>query len=278
MPRKRIGELLLERGVVTPAQLEEGLALHRQTRVRLGVALVQKGFLSEEQLAQALALALGVPEVDLRGVNPDWSAVHMLRARFCESNDLFPYALEAHKTRKTLLVAMADPLNLAAVEEIEFTTGVKVGPRVASLSAIRWAILRYYHKVNPDEAEGGRMTVVHRGGSVRVADEGRPARPSGPTASDPAQDEEVIVGEELTPEPSAQRGALDSLMLERARPRRHPTAVDAVAKDLDFLFGEAHEDDASQQMERKFWALLRLLTKKGLLTKEEFLRELGEDA
>ena len=59
MARKRIGELLVERALINAAQLEEGLAHHRQTRVRLGVALIQKGFITEDQLANALAANAG---------------------------------------------------------------------------------------------------------------------------------------------------------------------------------------------------------------------------
>src|SRR5258708_29377352 len=109
MARKRIGELLLERGAITREQLEEGLAFHRQTRQRLGVALIQKGFLREAQLVAVLSDALGIPAVELRTVQPDWAAIHLLRPAFCEAHDLFPYALEVLRGRKNLLVAISDP-------------------------------------------------------------------------------------------------------------------------------------------------------------------------
>src|SRR5688572_5770428 len=100
MARKRIGELLLERGAITVQQLEEALAHHRQTRQRLGAALIQKGFLTEEQLVKVLSEALGISPVDLRAITPDWSAIHMVRARFCETHDLFPYAVTNQRGRK----------------------------------------------------------------------------------------------------------------------------------------------------------------------------------
>src|SRR6476469_6381926 len=158
MARKRLGELLLERGIISVNQLEEGLASHRQNRQRLGVTLIQKGFLSEDQLAKALSEALSIPLVDLKAAAVDWSAVHMLRARFCEQHDLFPFGLETTKGRKQLVVAMADPLNLPGIEEIEFTTGLKVTPKLSPLSQVRAAILRYYHKVQPGDE--GKCEVV----------------------------------------------------------------------------------------------------------------------
>ncbi|MFZ5471615.1 MAG: hypothetical protein ACOZIN_19490 [Myxococcota bacterium] len=268
--RKRIGELLLERQVITADQLEEGLAHHRTTRQRLGVALIHKGFVTEEQLAQVLSEALGIPLVDLRKTSPDWSAVHTLRARFCESNDLFPYKLEGTRGRRQLCVAMSDPLNVPAIEEIEFTTGLKVVPSLAPLSAIRAAILRYYHKVAPDDAPEGKMTLVARGGGVRVVD----------TEAKP-EEGDIIVGEELPPEEKSERTALAELIQKREAQRRQRRSAakpaSSVAKDLDYLFGEAGEDGEVEKLERKFWALMRLMARKGLLTKEEFLAELDED-
>jgi hypothetical protein len=272
MGKKRIGELLLERKAITLQQLEEGLAFHRQTGQRLGVALIQKGFLTEEQLAKVLSEALAIEEVDLKKTQPDWSAIHMLRARFCESNDLFPFGLESMRGgRKHLLVAMSDPLNFPAIEEIEFTTGLKVVPRVAPLSAIRAAILRYYHKLSPTEAAARTMTIIQPGGEARVVDidTGEARSP---------EDEEVIIGEEIRE--VTERTALADLIQRREEQRRQRrkgrAAPDALSKDLDYLFGVKSEGDV-EALERKFWALMRLMAKKGLISKDEFTQELDQD-
>src|SRR5687767_3956784 len=116
MARKRIGELLLERRAISLAQLEAALAQQRHTRQRLGALLVAQGAISEDTLAGVLAQGLGLPLVDLRALQPEWAAVHLLRSRFCEQHDLFPYGLEVVRGRKSLLVAMSDPLNVPAVE------------------------------------------------------------------------------------------------------------------------------------------------------------------
>src|SRR6478609_6806448 len=121
MSRKRIGDILLERKAITPEQLEAGLAAQKRTRQRLGVTLVQQGLISEVQLAQAIAASLNLGTVDLAQAQADWSAVHMLRARFCEAHELFPFAIDKQGPVKRLLVALSDPLNQPAIEEIEFT-------------------------------------------------------------------------------------------------------------------------------------------------------------
>jgi len=273
MPKKRIGELLVERGAISAAQLEEGLSFHRQTGQRLGVALIQKGFLTEEQLAKVLADALGLWEVDLKRVQADWSAVHMLRARFCESNDLFPFSIETPRGgRKQLLVAMSDPLNLPAIEEIEFTTGLKVVPRVAPLSGIRAAILRHYHKVaaaDPNEPEG-TMTIIQGGNAPRVVDV-----VTGEVRIPP--EEEVIVGEEVRE--VTERTSLADLIKKREEQHRQRRAdpSNTLSKDLDYLFGVKAEGEPVEALERKFWALMRLMAKKGLISRDEFTQELDQD-
>lgn len=255
MARKRIGELLLERGAISKEQLDSGLAAQKRTRQRLGVTLIQQGVLSEIQLAQVLAQSLSLATVDLTQVQVDWSAVHMLRSRFCETHELFPFAIDGKGTQnKRLLVAMSDPLNQPATEEIEFTTGLQVNPYVSTHSQVRGAILRYYHKASPADA------------AVRA----RPVAVVPAPAPTPAEDDPpMIVGEEII-------STLTPLPAEPPAPRKKG---DSVSKDLDFLFGgRADEEGEVEKLERRFWALLRIMQRKGLLTRDEFLAELDRES
>ena len=161
MGRRRLGEVLLARGAISKAQLEDALAYARRTRQRLGGALVQKGHLSEEALVHALSESLGLAAVDLERVFVDWNAVQLLRSGVREAYGLFPYAIETLQGRRQLLVAMVDPLNLSAVEEVEFTTGLPVSARLAPLASVHAAILRHYHQVNlPPEAREEEDDVI----------------------------------------------------------------------------------------------------------------------
>lgn len=285
MARKRIGEILLERGAISAEQLEAGLKAQRQSNLRLGAILVAQGAITQPMLVQALSEALEMPVVDLATVTPDWAAVHLVRARFCEQHEMFPFALENIGGRRHLVVAMADPLNLPAVEEIEFTTGLKVSPRVAALSAVRTAILRYYHKVAPTPAPSARPAPppASRSASPRPAAAVRPAQAPPPKGD---EDEEVIVGEELPPGEKTERTSLADLIREREQKRRQKRAQGGakpsgggagVLDDLDYLIGGLREEpDRVEELERKFWALMRIMARKGLLTNEEFTRELDD--
>ncbi|WP_309888120.1 hypothetical protein [Archangium sp.] len=276
MARKRIGELLLERGAITTAQLEAALQAQQKTSQRLGAALVSLGAITEKTLAHALSEALGVPVMDLTARAPDWSAIHLLRPRFCEQHELFPVSLENVGGRRVLVVAMADPLDTAAVQEMEFITGLKVSMRVAPLSSVRAALQRYYQQrpATPDTAASSSEA---------------------PEALPSAQEddvEEIIVGEELPQGESTRRVSLEQLIQEREEQHRRkrgqvkPASVKRAADlsaDLDSLFGTASSAapdeplDPVEELERKFWALMRIMARKGLLTKEEFTQELDEE-
>ncbi|NOJ77866.1 general secretion pathway protein GspE [Myxococcus xanthus] len=289
MARKRIGELLLEQRAISVAQLEAGLAAHRKSGQRLGATLIAQGAITEATLADALSQALGLPRVDLAATTPEWAAVHMLRARFCEQHDLFPVALESTSGRKQLVVAMSDPLNVTAVEEIEFTTGLKVSPRVAPLSTVRGAILRYYHKV-PVASPSASRPAPARPAAKPVKAAPPVTRPMAPPSVED-DDEEVIIGEELPPGEATQRTSLAELIRAReeqskqkrgqagaAKPKAAVANAGGVLDDLDYLFGQAREDpDRVEELERKFWALMRIMARKGLLTNEEFTRELDDE-
>jgi hypothetical protein len=225
MARRRLGEVLLARGAITKAQLEDALAYARRTRQRLGGALVQKGHLTEEELVHALSESLGLAAVDLERVFVDWSAVQLLRASVCEAYGLFPYAVETMQGRRQLLVAMVDPLNLSAVEEVEFTTGLPVSARLAPLASVHAAILKYYHQVNLPEVQ---------------------------------EEDDVIEGEEMAPPPAPPRIAPVAALSAHG-------PVQTSDYPADFL------DDglADEIWRRRFWALVRLLVRKGLVTKDE---------
>ena len=193
--------------------------------------------------------------------------------------------METVRGRKLLVVAMSDPLNYAAIEEIEFTTGLKVSARIATLSSIRAAILRYYHKVNPDDSPDGKMTIVHRGGDVHVMDEAPPDAPVAAVKTLSEADEEVLVGEALPPAEMTERTALADLILKREQQRRQRKeaaakkpagATTALSDDLDYLFGKAGDEDGIEKLESKFWALMRIMAKKGLISKDEFTKELDQ--
>jgi hypothetical protein len=272
MARKRIGEILLERGAITSEDLETALSFQRERGIRVGAALVAKGLLKEEDLAAALGEALELPVIDIPE-QVDLIALNLLKATFCESNEVFPLHLEDNRTgRRQLTLAAADPLDLPTLEEAAFVTGCRVTPVLATPSQIRLAILRHYYQRD--------VTITHRGPTghmtlvgPRGADELIDSSSTVPTDPELVPDDEVLnLAEEVVSD-----GDLTALIAEREKGRKRPMKS-KVAEDLGFLTGRLGVSDLDRldSMERKFWALMRLMAKKGLLDKDEFLSEFDE--
>jgi hypothetical protein len=286
MARKRLGELLLDRHAITPEQLASALVFQRQAGGRLGNALVSKGYLSEKDLCRALGEALGLPVLEVVGVK-DWGALHLLKSAFCERHELFPVGLDdSHTGRRRLVVAMADPLDLPAIEQMEFTTACKVEPVLASRTQIRSAILHFYHRKGSSQIdqrdESGRMTLVRPGGEEQVVETKTLRRAAGPPPlpKNASSQEEIVSLTEVVPSEVTSRTELSELIRAREKVKRSrgkPKGTGQITDDLNFLLGTEDPQTAQlDDLERRFWALMRLMAKKGLITKEEFKDEFDE--
>ncbi|MBI2413925.1 MAG: Flp pilus assembly complex ATPase component TadA [Deltaproteobacteria bacterium] len=148
MAVKKIGELLVESGLISSEQLEEALKESQAGKgLRVGAVIVKKGFASEVDIAQTLSFQLNISFVDISSATVDPEAIKLVSERLAKKYLLVPLYLE----RKVLKVAMADPLNLNAIDDVRFSTGMEVRPCVATLSDVTGAISRYYHLNEPIE-------------------------------------------------------------------------------------------------------------------------------
>ncbi|HEY2294120.1 MAG TPA: type IV-A pilus assembly ATPase PilB [Thermoanaerobaculia bacterium] len=139
MPDK-LGELLVRTGRINPAQLNEALALQKEQGGRVGTNLVKLGYLTEKQLVEALSQHFNVPSVDLNGVEIEEAVLKIIPADLARKYTILPVT----KTGATITVAMIDPTNVFAMDDVKFMTGYRVEPVVASETGIRLAIDRYY--------------------------------------------------------------------------------------------------------------------------------------
>jgi len=286
--RKKLGEILIERGIIDEDQLNSALAYQRAWGHRLGSALLAKGFVTEGQLTRVLGEELGIPVIDLSETEPDWDAIRLLDARFCEAHELFPVALDESRGRSRLTCAMADPLNVAALDEIEFTTGCKVKAVLAPISQIHSAIRRYHHRQRtvirkvPDRppsrggpAEEAHMVLVRPGGGEEQVDTSAREKTDPHAGPHLVDDADVVL---LTDEVTKRTELAEIIRQREARARSRARKQGEVQDDLDFLLGVSTQDQVRlEQLERRFWTLMRLLAKKGLLDKEAYLKEFEGD-
>jgi type IV pilus assembly protein PilB len=139
---KRLGDLLLDQKVISHADLVEAVAEQRRTGQLLGATLVRLGKITEPVLLSTLQSQLGLPLADLNEVVVDEQTVALIKEEVAKKYVAFPIEIQS---RSTLVVAMADPMNVAALEDLRFHTGMFIKPVLAAQSQIIEAIERYYH-------------------------------------------------------------------------------------------------------------------------------------
>ena len=143
-PRKRLGQLLTELGVVDEHQLQSALGHQKQWGGKLGAVLVQKGFCKESEVVIALSKHLGMPSVKLADAKIDPRAVKFVSKQIAEKLHVFPYGIAGSGRSEVVTVAMSDPTDLSAVDQLAFHTGKRIKPMLAGDSEIVLAIQEHY--------------------------------------------------------------------------------------------------------------------------------------
>jgi type IV pilus assembly protein PilB len=156
----RLGELLLRERRVTPTQLQEALTYQRTNGGRLGTSLVKLGILSDDDISGVLSRQYGVPAVDLKDVSFDQALIRLIPGETAAKYNVIPVG----KSGNTLTLAMTDPTNVFAMDDIKFRTGLNVEPVVASETAIQEAVAQHYGAPQSKEngASGKSLDLVNR--------------------------------------------------------------------------------------------------------------------
>lgn len=137
---KQLGEILIERGVINRQQLEEALNYQRTHGVLFGQALVALSLATEEDIVQALTCQYGFPFLPLSNYEIPPDVLAAVPGDLCKQYCLIPI----DKIGKSLTLAMANPLNIAAIEDVETKTQTMVQAFVSTATDINNAIKRYY--------------------------------------------------------------------------------------------------------------------------------------
>ena len=145
-PMKRLGELLVEGGLITPAQLQSAITHQKIARGRLGSNLVALGYISEDVLMDFLSHQTGVPQLDVRNIDVPAEVLRLVPHRLAEQFTVLPIKT---KDPKSLVLAMSDPSDLNAIDSARFASGLQIEPVVASYSALRKVIPDIYRRAEP---------------------------------------------------------------------------------------------------------------------------------
>ena len=136
----KLGDLLLKQKLITQEQLETALKLQREEGGKIGEALVRVGAVSEGDITETLSQQFGVPSIDLAHFEIDPAIIKVVPGEVARKYGVLP----VNKTGATLTIAMGDPTNVFAMDDIKFMTGYNVEPVVASEIALRKAIDKHY--------------------------------------------------------------------------------------------------------------------------------------
>lgn len=271
MARKKLGEMLVEAGVLSEQGLRMALNEQKRWGGTLGRTLVEMKLLSEAELVRVLSLQLSLPTIDLDTVEIHPSVLELVPGELAEHYSIVPFA----QPMKFLDVAMADPTNLGIIDELRIRTQLNIRPYLAGPKMIERALAKHYRRGfgrtirRPDEVP------MHTGDTVAL-DRGGPAHPR----PDTAEIEAARRREGLRPAPRTMR----PMPIETADDQSIDVSLTPPPTDIS-TFTRGNRDaeiDALQERISKLEALvardedvlrklLALLVEKGVATREEIL-------
>lgn len=297
----RIGELLVQTGLITSEQLTEALEVQKNDSRRLGEIVVDLRMVDESKVTQILSQQLSVPWVSLEFVDFSRQLLNLATQEIAQKHNLVPiYVRRSKRRQETLYVAIEDPSNDLALKEVEEFSGLPVRPMIAPPSEIRGAIRAYYLGLPPEPTvttippEILEDVAEDQLGELSLADPPLPEEiPLAPGPPSSADSEEISARASTMPRPSrpTKKGPkmLTLTMLdgtEMMLPAKlgdadRPSDGGLTARDLvEALRASAGGADMSDVLgddvnwQRMFAALLSLMLKKHLIQDWEFVREL----
>ena len=147
----RIGDLLVEAGAITEEQLQEALAKQKEEGGRIGNVIMDMGFISRELLITVVTTQMGIDFVELRSVKIDENILKQVPEKLVAQHKVMPIGL-ADDNPNVLRLAMADPMDLAAVDDVSIATGLTVEPVLAFDDDIQECVGKYYGSAQAMEA------------------------------------------------------------------------------------------------------------------------------
>jgi len=200
--KKRLGELLVEMKIVTENDINRALKHQEQYGGKIGQSLVALNILSEDKLLATLRYHFGLPVVDLINTNITPRILNLISSEMAERYIAIPIKIEETKKGKTLMMVMSNPLDLNAIEELQFAAGYKVSPVIAKESDIQAALNKYYNPKGREtdaasvsvgeKPKVDEMTIIQGGEEIRVKEEKKPPPPSKPPEKPPQQRDGAI--------------------------------------------------------------------------------------
>ena len=164
--KKRLGDILIMAEKITPFQLQSALRTQKLLGKKLGEVLIDSGIVSEEDIIDAIEKQTGIQKVDLNNVNFDKKAIKIIPQNLCMKYNLIAFGFQEEK----IMVALSDPLNIFAIDDISISTGLEVKTFIAPKKDINKFVQINYssEEVNKAAEELLKETIESKGTSVDV--------------------------------------------------------------------------------------------------------------
>ncbi|WP_270577313.1 GspE/PulE family protein [Caldibacillus thermoamylovorans] len=169
MARKRLGDLLVESGLISEEQLNNTLR-RKSADEKLGDALLREGYITEQQLIEVLEFQLGIPHINIFQYPIDPDVIQLVPKELAKRH----YAMPIRRDKNKLLVAMADPMDYFAIEELRMATGYHIEPAIATKDELFRTITKYYDLQESMEEVMGEIATSETLDETRVADDDSP--------------------------------------------------------------------------------------------------------
>ncbi len=141
--KKRLGDLLVEAGVLTDAQLQEALGKQKEIGKRLGEVLVEMQLTDENEIAEALHKQLRIPIAKIREAKIDPAVLEMLPENIIRKHTLVPFEVDPENPN-VLRVAMSDPLDIIAMDDMMIVSNMQIEPMVATVADVNYVIEKFF--------------------------------------------------------------------------------------------------------------------------------------
>ncbi len=143
LKKYRLGDLLVLRGIITENQLGEALTIQRKYHRHLGDCLIELGLVTDNDIANVLELQLEIPRIDLRGIKIDPDIISLVSGSVLRKHSVLPIGYSA-KHSNVLILAMSNPLDMVAQDDISIVTGCAVEPRIATVGEINAILDKFF--------------------------------------------------------------------------------------------------------------------------------------
>lgn len=200
--RRRLGDILVEAGLITPAQLGEALEYQKLWGHKLGTALVAMKFLTEFELIDVMGRHLGLDTTDPLDLDIPQELIDLVPKRLAAEHDVIPVGVVEQNGRRRLLLAMSDPLNIEAISQVRTLARMEVEPVIASMSSVARAIHDRYGVMSaasrlPAFVESEMIIIQPGGKELKVGPSGVETLRRGPAV--PTRDPFADVGAPTQP-------------------------------------------------------------------------------